>query len=44
MQIYANKIFCNPVKIIEIFDPKDVKSALDQIEILQKKVFISWVT
>ena len=37
MQIYANKIFCNPVKIIEIFDPKDVKSALDQIEILQKK-------
>ena len=39
MQIYANKTFGNPVEIIEIFDPKDIKSALDKIELLQSKGF-----
>ena len=37
MQIYANKIFKNPVETIEIFDPSDVKYALDRIEILKSK-------
>ena len=37
MQIYANKIFKNPIETIEIFDPRDVKSALGRIEILKSK-------
>lgn len=37
MQIYADKIFNNPIETIEAFQPKDVKSALDKIEFLQSK-------
>ena len=37
MWIYANKVFNNPVEIIETFEPKDVKSALDRIETLKNK-------
>jgi para-aminobenzoate synthetase/4-amino-4-deoxychorismate lyase len=37
MQIYADKIFNNPIETIEAFQPKDVKSALDRIEFLQSK-------
>ena len=37
MQIYANKIFKNPTETIEIFNPKDVKFALDHIEKLQSQ-------
>lgn len=37
MQIYANKIFNNPIDTIEIFDTSKVKQALDKIESLQSK-------
>ena len=37
MQIYVNKIFKNPIEIIEIFNPNDVKFALDHIEKLQSQ-------
>ena len=37
MQIYANKIFKNPIEIIGIFNPNDVKFALDHIEKLQRQ-------
>ena len=37
MQIYANKIFNNPIDTIEIFDPSEVKFALDKIDALQCK-------
>ena len=37
MQIYVNKIFKNPTETIEIFNPKDVKFALDHIEKLQRQ-------
>ena len=39
MLIYANKIFNTPIETIEIFAPKEVKSALDKIELLQSKVY-----
>lgn len=35
MQIYADKVFDKPVETIEIFEPKDVKLALDKIEKLK---------
>ena len=37
MQIYADKVFSNPVEIVEVFEPKDVKSALDKIEKLRNR-------
>ena len=37
MQIYADKIFNNPVETIEVFEPNDVKSALIRIENLKNK-------
>ena len=37
MLIYANKIFNTPIETIEIFAPREVKSALDKIELLQRK-------
>ena len=37
MLIYANKIFNTPIETIEIFAPREVKSALDKIELLQSK-------
>ena len=37
MQIYADKVFSNPVEIVEVFGPKDVKSALDKIEKLRNQ-------
>ena len=37
MQIYANKVFNNPIETIEIFDPQKVQSALNRIESLQRQ-------
>ena len=37
MQIYAEKIFKTPIETIEVFEPKNVTSALDRIEILKSK-------
>ena len=37
MQIYAEKIFKTPIETIEIFEPKNVTSALDRIEVLKSK-------
>ena len=37
MQIYAEKIFKTPIETIEVFEPKNVTSALDRIEVLKSK-------
>lgn len=37
MQIYADKVFSNPVETIEAFDPNEVKAALDKVEALKCK-------
>ena len=37
MQIYADKLFSNPVETIEAFDPNEVKAALDKVEALKCK-------
>ena len=37
MQIYAEKIFKTPIETIEVFEPKNVRPALDRIEILKSK-------
>lgn len=37
MQIYSDKLFKDPVEIIEVFEPEFVKSALYKIEKLQNK-------
>lgn len=40
MQIYSNKKFKNPIKIIESFDSQSFKSAILQIEQLSKKYYL----
>ena len=35
MQIYSDKLFKNPIKIIEVFQPKDIKLGLSEIEKLK---------
>ena len=37
MQIYSDKLFKHPAEIIEVFEPKEIKSGLDRIEELSKK-------
>ena len=37
MQIYSDKAFINPIETIEAFEPKEVKSALDKINVLKNK-------
>ena len=37
MQIYSDKLFKNPIEIIEIFEPEFVKSGLNKIEELKNK-------
>lgn len=37
MQIYADKVFENPVDTVECFDPADVKASLNKIETLKEK-------
>mgnify|MGYP003571369202 CR=1 FL=1 len=37
MQIYADKVFENPVDIVECFDPTDIKTSLDKLESLKEK-------
>ena len=37
MQIYSDKLFKDPVEIIEVFEPEFVKSALYKIEKLKNK-------
>ena len=37
MQIYAEKIFKTPIETIEVFEPKNVSSALERIEVLKSK-------
>ena len=39
MLIYADKVFENPVEIIEAFLPNQVKPALDKVESLKNKGF-----
>ena len=39
MQIYSDKVFNNPIEIIEVFEPKKVKSGLDKIEKLKNEGF-----
>ncbi len=39
MQIYSDKVFNNPIEIIEVFESKKVKYALDRIEELKNKGF-----
>ena len=37
MLIYADKVFENPIEVIEAFCPNQVKSALDKVEFLKNK-------
>lgn len=37
MLIYADKVFENPIEVIEAFCPNQVKPALDKVEFLKNK-------